>query len=451
MKWLMLLQFLIFTPAVRAERDLAANFLCEAQIKSASPQSLIELGLTRGLIANVLELAQLADFLEGKSPQFNLNRGGLNSSETMYHQTLMAQLQTYAFKEQLAQWMRQRVLELNGEGGQRESVESEVKDIALKRPPMEFVKIHGGTYMIPPQLLLGYEVTYGDIPEAALIPVHLPYDFEVLSTLVTQDMWASVMGDVPERTGLQSNLFAGAEVETFAIKGSLRELARGYPVTNVSFASLAEFANRLSREREFEVAYENLTVFGNPQDGMAALDKADMKSHFRDVQGYRLLSSVEWAVLLLGPYRELNRIQTESQKKRLHRWGWFQGNSSKMLHPVGKKVPFLFDHTTVFDLLGLVNERVHFTNLSDPKRIEINGVPFMPGDGVLHDHMRSITHVVALGGNFMTPAMGEDPHGMGNDGRADLRQSSEPNNNFTQVTGFRLARTLIPPKRKRSK
>ena len=355
----MVILVLQFSPVSFADQVAPApEFLCEAQAQSLTPQILIEMGLSQGLLSGPEDLVLLADLVSSNNLD-SFIQGGHTLQNQMYRQTLVRFVERWPNKEELVQWIRERVVTFGGMMEVRGGIHQTVAEISIKRPKMEFVTVKGGRFWVPLRLLK--EVKDPQIPRRTAVHVNIPYDLAVLAAPVTHEMWLAVMGKMPRDLNVNSKYFSQDDLDEAPFKGELFRTARNYPITHITFASIAEFANRLSIEHGYKPAYENLTFGdGDPTEGTAILKNAYMMRDVSQIEGYRIMLDLEWAVVFLKAYRILERLKPQDQLQQLLEWGWFKSNSpGGILHPVAQRQPFYVGGAPLYDFLGLVRELTH--------------------------------------------------------------------------------------------
>ena len=156
--------------------------------------------------------------------------------------------------------------------------------------------------------LFGLGCEYGESPA---IKVTLTQSFYMMKTEVTQDFYASVMGNRPSRHTRCSDC----------------------PVEQVSWFEAIAFVNQLSvlegKEQCYAIDGENVTWK-------------------EDCSGWRLPTEAEWEYAARGgePYKYAG-------SNNINRIGWHGKNSDGMTHPVGQKQ---VNGYGLFDMSGNVNE-----------------------------------------------------------------------------------------------
>ncbi len=221
---------------------------------------------------------------------------------------------------------------------------------------MEFVFVDGGCYQMGDQFGDGYDSEK---------PVHevCMDDFYIGKYEVTQGEWKSLMGDNPSR-------FKHGD---------------DYPVERVSWDDAREFIKRLNK-------------------------KTDGK--------YRLPTEAEWEFAARSGGKKEKWAGT-SKESELGKYGWYDANSDKKTHPVGKKIA---NGIGLFDMTGNVWEWCSDWYSSDYYKKSPKDNPVGPSSGSVR---------VIRGGSW-----GSDPGGV----RAAYRNGDTPGGRGGDL-GFRLART----------
>lgn len=264
-------------------------------------------------------------------------------------------------REVVISWLQEKV------SVQRESKEIRRESIAqttASHVVTRFVEIKGGHFEIPEDLLRS---------KSAVLNQHLPYDFEVMDVPVTHMMWTSLMGGPPWTKNRHVDESEFLEV---AINGRHHSIAPNHPVIGVSVHSMMEFANRLSIQNGYQPAYFVRPASGSAENGdisAKAVDFGFTENSLALMEGYRLPTEFEWAIMVLKTYERLNQLSLPERSAQLREWGWFKENSSALLREVGLKEPTMISGKKVFDLFGLVCEVTH----DFPSHLVSQEMPFM--------------------------------------------------------------------------
>ena len=173
--------------------------------------------------------------------------------------------------------------------------------------------------------------------------ITLTEPFEMMSTSVTQQMWLNVMGKLP----LQ--LYDGPD----------------YPVVNVSWWSILEFANRLSIQHNLPPTY-NLSDIKDftgdpalgtlkPNDEDAAGEKLKINASEGSIyfsKGYRLPTVYESIFVRTDRGRSTTKFFTGMNEENLKDYVWYDEDPGTPYHPVAELLPFIIDGKEFFDLMG---------------------------------------------------------------------------------------------------
>lgn len=170
-------------------------------------------------------------------------------------------------------------------------------------------------------------------------------DFEMSKTEVTQELYASVMGENPSYHRLDNVALDNSE------RRALGKSTMKNPVEQVSWYDAIMFCNRLSEKRGLTPVY---AVDGNTDtkkwnyrphknyriDGIVTQDTS--------ATGYRLPTVEEWQYAARGA-QDYRYAGSDS----LGEVGWYNGNSGYSTHPVGKKKANGYG---LYDMSGNVRE-----------------------------------------------------------------------------------------------
>ena len=169
----------------------------------------------------------------------------------------------------------------------------------------QMVRIHGGHFMMG--------TTDGAIDERPVRRVEVSA-YSMMETEVTQKLWFSVMGHNPSR---------------FARCGE------DCPVDSVSWMDAIRFANKLSEHAGLEPCYQISEQTVHWSAGLSC-------------EGYRLPTEAEWEYAARAGQDDLF-----AGSNNIGEVAWYNGNSERQTHPVGKKKP---NHWGLYDLSGNVAE-----------------------------------------------------------------------------------------------
>jgi len=187
---------------------------------------------------------------------------------------------------------------------------------------MKLVRINGGEFLMgsPAQ---DKWATAEEKPQhkARISPFYLAV------TEVTQAQYQKVLGKNPSSFSPTSD--GGANV-----RGQLSE---EYPVDNVWWYHAIKFCNALSRE-------DGLSAYYNIDGWAVTIPDADGI-------GYRLPTEAEWEYACRAG--STMKFAFGDDPSRLGDYAWYLGNSSRRIHPVGRKPPNAFG---LYDMAGNVAE-----------------------------------------------------------------------------------------------
>ena len=198
-------------------------------------------------------------------------------------------------------------------------------------------------------------------------PVILTYPMEVQSTPVTQKHWVEIMGKNP------SHFAKGEDSVVINIDGKRVILQPDHPVENVTWWSVLEFANRLSKEHGFEPAYDLSGIDWKPgtraEDGTLDAKSGEVRIYVQGrsynpyegdiyyrVEGYRLLTEAEQEYMLRAAGQSRGLYSFGDNEADLKDHAWFADNSDGHTHPVGLLTALVIDSREFYDLHGNVRE-----------------------------------------------------------------------------------------------
>ena len=240
--------------------------------------------------------------------------------------------------------------------------------------------------------------------------------FEMMETLVTQNMWFEVMNFNPSR------FIAGND-----------KMLPNHPVIKITWWSAAMFANRLSELRGLKPVYDFSQIkdwVGSPEEGTykpiniekpAKLIRINAKNE--DVfkaEGYRL-PTVEELQLTLQSGEVLEDI-------RVNDYAWTYHNSDGELKAVAEKLPFIVNGNPFYDLYGNLYNFTHTMQHEDKVKL--------PKVNPQTDFKNSLTYIYIFGSCYASSHVIFNPNGI----MDHLDKTSNTN-------GFRLVRSL--PKEKK--
>ena len=207
----------------------------------------------------------------------------------------------------------ERMLKVEREVGvKRKETETEVKYIHQK---MEFVPITPGTVKMGKNREFEVEITE---------------PFEIMSTLVTQQMWVDIMGYNP------SKFQDGPLSITININGKNIKMRPDNPVEQVSWNEVHEFIKKLN-------------------------DK-------KDGHTYSLTTEAEWEYVARNKGQVQTKYHFGDDEANLPEYAWFDKNSNKTTHPVRELKPLIVDGEAIHELYGNVGEWVEDLHGAYPER-----------------------------------------------------------------------------------
>ena len=191
----------------------------------------------------------------------------------------------------------------------------------------------------------------------AKVPTELTHDFEVMTTQVTQWMWASEMKTNP------SGFRQGPNSIGLSIDSKFIEMQPDNPVENITWYSAAMFANHMSKKHNLSEVYDFSEVNFKPGTSMKAgtLDIVGgevkiLGENIYETEGYRLPTEAEKEYLLSDRGRSKTEYFTGMTKENFTEYAWCKINSNDQTHPVREKLAFQIDGQNFYDLLGNVAE-----------------------------------------------------------------------------------------------
>ncbi len=242
----------------------------------------------------------------------------------IHHKEINKYLRSPSFnKQEILQW-----IQLRRERKKLASVERQQAQ-STTEIPITFYRIPKGDFVM------------GDVDKPIRATIH--QEFEVSSTVITQDHWTRIMGANP------SYFQSGPE----------------YPVENITWWSALEYANRLSKYFGLPETYDFSDVTFK-QDTRAdngtwvhRSGKLRINAEDQDIylaKGYRLPTVAEQEYILrkLGTSNTYYSFGNDAES--LTEYGWFSGNSRQKTWPVGDLKAILIHGNPLFDLHGNVAE-----------------------------------------------------------------------------------------------
>ena len=185
------------------------------------------------------------------------------------------------------------------------------------------------------------------------VKASIDYDFEMMSTKVTQKMWQDVMGSLPRDIEFKHP---------------------DLPITHVSWWSMLAFANQLSKNNGYEPYYklEELTkkipFIGDPAKGTFRpkgdvpepnifnahlfIEEQIKNSVAHEKSGYRLPTDVEQEYVRSDRGRSKGDFFTNIDENNLESIAWYSESSSKPIYEVAQLNPQIIDNKPFYDLFG---------------------------------------------------------------------------------------------------
>ncbi len=157
-------------------------------------------------------------------------------------------------------------------------------------------------------------------------------DFEMSKTEVTQELYASVMGENPSYHRLDNVALDNSE------RRALGKSTMKNPVEQVSWYDAIMFCNRLSEKEGLTPVYavdgETDTTKWNytPHKGNNIGGSVARVTQNTKATGYRLPTVEEWQYAAKG-----GKSYDYAGSNNLNEVGWYDGNSGNRTHPVGEK------------------------------------------------------------------------------------------------------------------
>ena len=205
-----------------------------------------------------------------------------------------------------------------------------------------------------------HPVSHGEFwmgEEGKKVHVILTHDIEVMSTPVTQWMWAMEMKNNP------AHFKTGQNSIKISIQGEEVELQPDHPVENITWYSAAMFANQLSKKHNLPDAYDFSGVQFKPgtkvEDGTLDIISGEVKingTSIYETSGFRLATEAEQEYLRTDRGRSATGYFTDVTTENLTEYGWFAKNSENRTHPVAEKKALIIDGHDFHDLIANVRE-----------------------------------------------------------------------------------------------
>lgn len=269
---------------------------------------------------------------------------------------------------QISNWIQKAVQARNKIKNSREQIANEIKDVHHK---MEF-------FSVPP----------GNVKRSGgEEDIVFKNSLSVMSTKVTQKMWAEVMGFNP------SKFKDGPDSVTLNVNGKLIQMQPDYPVENINWWSAVTFANKLSEMHNLKPAYDlskiewvpgTSAAFGNltPKSGdstaMNLMENPDKYSKvYENSEGYRLGTMYEKMYLMSNLSAMDGKYPHNIDRAELADYAWFSENAEGRTYPVGTtKKNFSINGHIISDLIGNVWEwcdYIYFGGAFPAQNVQLQG------------------------------------------------------------------------------
>ena len=210
--------------------------------------------------------------------------------------------------------------------------------------PIAFLKVSDGTFIVR----TGKE-------KASVVLTH---SFEIMSSSITQNQWAQIMGTNP------SHFVDGPDSITRSIQGKSIRMRPDHPVESATWWSMIVFANRLSEKQGLKPAYDisqvNFKSETSAEEG--TLESEDIRANpiinapdgnIYLAEGYRLPTEAEREWATRGGTD--TRYSFGSNTQTADEFAWHEENSDKQTHEVATLKPNAYG---LFDMHGNVWEWV---------------------------------------------------------------------------------------------
>lgn len=289
---------------------------------------------------------------------------------------------------------------------------------------------------------LYYKLKFNPVPAGKFMmgepyrgtPTTLTNPFEMMSTAVTQHMWATLMG------GKNPSHFSGGE-ESISLKmdGNWVILNPDQPVEQITWWSAVVYANRMSERMGYKLAYDlsgvKFKAGTSADDGTLAVVEGNYRVNAPDgdiyrAEGYRLPTAAEVEYVLKAAGKAEGKFHFDYMGIGAFAYVWDSSNSQNRTHPVAQLKPLKIGEHEFFDLPGNVWIWTHDSEkwIQGQNNVEDRNTPRIDPQGP------SGTHEVRLvaGGSYLNDLSQLEAH---NKSPVNASISSS-------AIGLRLVRTL---------
>lgn len=262
------------------------------------------------------------------------------SDQTIYKDIFDSYLENDIDKEKIKIWAIHFVQNHNKIDKRKKEAQDETQSFYI---PMRFYKIQGGEFIR----------SANKEEKRQPIKASIDYDFEMMSTKVTQKMWQDVMGSLPRDIEFKHP---------------------DLPITHVSWWSMLAFANQLSKNNGYEPCYKleelakKIPFIGDPAKGTFRpngnvpepnifnahlfIEEQIKNSIANEKSGYRLPTDIEQEYVRSDRGRSKGDFFTNVDESNLENFAWYSKNSSKPIYEVAQLNPNIIDNKPFYDLFG---------------------------------------------------------------------------------------------------
>ena len=234
-------------------------------------------------------------------------------------------------KNKIVPWAAEFLKAQNAINKNKAATKKQTQDAGVK---MQFHRIEPGSF----------STQWFDIPHN----ITLTEPFELMSTSATQKMWRELMGKLPPQH------YDGND----------------YPVINVTWWSVIEFANQLSIKNNLPIAYDLSDIKGwtgeaalgtlRPDDEEKAGEALKVNAdNIYLTKGYRLPTVYESIYFTSDRGRSKTRFFTNTDANNIHQYAHYNELLHSTFHPVAELLPFVIDGKKFYDLIGNASEWLH--------------------------------------------------------------------------------------------